>query len=118
MRSFLQWIAVLSLGLGLISGCGDEAGTGGAGGSGAAGGTGGMGGAGGGSTASSGCVDGTLDVDVEAQRWILRMLPQLGDLISELAVTRHQALTRLDEIASLAGAHRSDLNNLTRKNAP
>ena len=64
MRSFLQWIAVLSLGLGLISGCGDEAGTGGAGGSGAAGGTGGMGGAGGGSTASSGCVDGTLDATV------------------------------------------------------
>ena len=62
-------------------------------------------------------IDDTFDVDVEAQRWILRMLPQLGDLISELAVTRHQALTRLDEIASLAGAHRSDLNNLTRKNA-
>lgn len=50
---------MLGLGLGLVSGCGDEAGTGGG-----TGGTGGAGGAGGATTTPSGCVDGTLDATV------------------------------------------------------
>lgn len=44
----------------------------------------------------------TFDVPAERQRWILRMLPQVGDLISQLASARCQLLARLDAIAALA----------------
>jgi polyhydroxybutyrate depolymerase len=61
MRSLFRGITALSLGLGLVSGCADESGTGGDGGT---AGSGGSGGADGTPTASSGCVDGTLDATV------------------------------------------------------
>ncbi len=61
MRSFFRCIAVVALGLALVSGCAEQSGTGGTGGSGGEGDTGGAGGT---NSASSGCVGGTLDTTV------------------------------------------------------
>jgi hypothetical protein len=47
-------------------------------------------------------LDETWDVSRDRQDWILRMLPKVGDLISQLATARDQVLTRLDTIAALA----------------
>jgi excisionase family DNA binding protein len=49
-------------------------------------------------------VDQTWDVAPERQEWILRLLPRVGDLISQLASARSQLIVRLDEIAQLAGS--------------
>lgn len=47
-------------------------------------------------------LDETWHVSEERQDWILRVLPKVGDLISQLAATRSQLLARLDAIAALA----------------
>ncbi len=49
-----------------------------------------------------GAVDQTWDVDLVEQRRILQLLPQMGDLVSQLATARSQLLHRLDAIAELA----------------
>ena len=48
-------------------------------------------------------VDETYFLDEAHQHWVLGLLPRLGDLISRLATTRSQLLSRLDAIAALAG---------------
>lgn len=50
----------------------------------------------------SAAADQTWDVPVENQARILRLLPTVGDLISQLASARSQLLGRLDAIAALA----------------
>ena len=47
-------------------------------------------------------LDETWHVSEARQEWILRLLPKVGDLISQLAATRSQLLARLDAIAALA----------------
>ena len=47
-------------------------------------------------------VDETYDLDLDAQRRILQLLPQFGDLVSQLATARSQLLDKLDAIAALA----------------
>jgi excisionase family DNA binding protein len=49
-------------------------------------------------------LDETWDVSQDRQDWILRMLPKIGDVISQLASARSQLLARLDAIAELADA--------------
>jgi hypothetical protein len=44
----------------------------------------------------------TWDVTPERQRWILQLLPQFADLVSQLARTRNQLLARFAAIAQLA----------------
>ena len=47
-------------------------------------------------------VDETWTLPTDQQRWILQMLPQIGDLVSQLASARSHLLARLDAIATLA----------------
>lgn len=47
-------------------------------------------------------VEETWDVPSDRQEWILRLLPQVGDLVSQLVAARSQLLARLDAIAVLA----------------
>lgn len=47
--------------------------------------------------------DETYYLDVAHQQWVLQLLPRFSDLISRLATTRSQLLSKLDAIASLAG---------------
>ena len=49
-------------------------------------------------------IDQTWDVDKDQQRRILRQLPRMGDLISQLASARSQLLNPLDDRAVLGGA--------------
>jgi excisionase family DNA binding protein len=44
----------------------------------------------------------TWDLTAEQRRWILHVLPQVGELISQLASARSQLLAKLDAIAALA----------------
>ena len=48
-------------------------------------------------------VDETWTLDGDRQRWILQMLPQLGDLVSQLASARSQLPLRLDALAAPGG---------------
>ncbi len=49
-------------------------------------------------------VEETYYLDDAHQQWVLRLLPRFSDLISRLATTRSQLLSKLDAIAALAGA--------------
>ncbi len=44
----------------------------------------------------------TYDLDEGERRWVLRVLPQISDLISRLATARSELLGKLDQIAALA----------------
>ena len=46
----------------------------------------------------------TYDLTQDEQKWVLKMLPRISDLISRLASARSQLLTKLDAVAGLAGA--------------
>lgn len=58
-------------------------------------------------------LDETWQVPGERQEWILRLLPKVGELISQLASTRGQLLARLDAIAALADSGGA-IQNATR----
>lgn len=53
-------------------------------------------------------VEETYFLDEAHQQWVLRLLPRFSDLISRLATTRSQLLSKLDAIAALAGAATSN----------
>jgi hypothetical protein len=48
-------------------------------------------------------VEETWDVDIDEQRRIVRLLPQMGDLISQLASARGQLLTRTNATTPQGG---------------
>jgi excisionase family DNA binding protein len=47
-------------------------------------------------------VDQTFDVPIDRQRWMLRTLPQVGDLVTQLLTAQRRVVSKLDAIADLA----------------
>jgi hypothetical protein len=47
-------------------------------------------------------IDQTFDVPLDRQRWMLRTLPQVGDLVTQLLTAQRRLVSQLDAIADLA----------------